>query len=277
MITTARIPLCWPDARGRCACGRGHREKAIGKAPLVAWEDLVTTPPTAEQIRVWASKYPACNWGLLLEPAGELVIDLDGDAARVEALSYGLPPATVVRTGQGSHYRYRAPQGVAGKRSTKRGHSKKIDILAGGYVVIPPSRHRNGHRYEWLIAPDVRPLGDPPDWAVRMLLESTPAVDAADVALPERLPDVDLDGLHVSPRIRALIVTGVDARYPSRSEALFAVVQALIYAGQNDALIAAVLLDTHHGISAKPRELGRRWVARELARARAKADVEIFT
>jgi hypothetical protein len=275
-MVTARIPLCWPDARGQCACGRGHREKAIGKAPLVSWEHLVTAPPTAEQIRVWASTYPACNWGGLLEPAGELVIDLDGDAARGEAIGYGLPPATVVRTGLGSHYRYRAPQRVAGRRTTKRGRSKAIDILAAGYVVIPPSRHRNGHPYEWLISPDVRPLGDPPDWAVRMLLEATAGANAADVALPDRLPDVALDDLRVSPRIRALIAVGVDARYPSRSEAVFAVAQALIHVGQPDATIAAILMDPQYGISAKPRELGRRWLVRELSRARAKADVEIL-
>jgi hypothetical protein len=274
-MVNARIPLCWPDARGRCACGRAHREKAIGKAPLVSWEHLVTAPPTAEQVSAWAREDPGCNWGGLLEPAGELVIDLDGDAARGEAISYGLPPAIVSTTGKGSHYKYKAPRDVAGRRTTKRGHSKAIDILAAGYVVVPPSRHRNGHQYEWLIPPDVRPLGDPPDWAVR-LLEAIAEGDAGNVTLPDRLPDIALDDLRVSPRIRALIAVGVDARYPSRSEALFAVAQALIHAGQPDGAIAAILMDPQYGISTKPRELGRRWLAAELARARAKSRVEVF-
>jgi bifunctional DNA primase/polymerase-like protein len=275
-VVTALIPLCWPDARGRCADGRGHREKAIGKAPLVFWEALVTAPPTTEQIQQWASEYPGCNWGQLLEPAGACVIDLDGEAARGEAIGYGLPPAIVATTGQGSHYYYKAPAQVAGRRTAKRGHSQAIDILAGGYVVIPPSRHRAGSVYRWIIPPEARPLADPPEWAVRMLLEAPAGGAAADVALPIRLPDVDLEGLRVSPRIRALILTGVDARYPSRSEAVFAVAQALIHAGQPDAMIAAVLMDVRYGISAKPRDLGRRWLAHELARARAKSRVEVF-
>lgn len=272
----AHIPLCWPDAHGRCADGRGHLEKAVGKAPLVAWERLVTAPPTAEQITQWASEYQGCNWGQLLEPARALVIDLDGEAARGEAIGYGLPPSIVATTGKGSHYRYKAPLHVAGRRTTKRGHSKAIDILAGGYVVIPPSRHRGGSVYRWIIPPEARPLADPPEWAVRMLLEAPAGGEAADIALPVRLPDVDLDGLRVSPRIRALILAGVDGRYPSRSEAVFAVAQALIHAGQPDAMIAAVLMDARYGISAKPRELGRRWLTRELARARAKSRVEVF-
>lgn len=29
------IPLCWPTADGKCACGKGHTGKQIGKAPLI--------------------------------------------------------------------------------------------------------------------------------------------------------------------------------------------------------------------------------------------------
>ena len=49
----------------------------------------------------------------------------------------------------------------------------------------------------------------------------------------------------------------------------------MIDAGHDDLTIAAVVLDPAHGISANPRELGQGWLARELARARAKGDVEI--
>jgi hypothetical protein len=73
-----------------------------------------------------------------------------------------------------------------------------------------------------------------------------------------------------------VIVGGGDSRYASRSEAVFACVQALIVAGYDDVTIAAVLLDPAYGISAKPRALGRRWLARELARARLKGDVDAF-
>jgi hypothetical protein len=31
----ALIPLCWPTPGGACACGYGHEDKNIGKAPLI--------------------------------------------------------------------------------------------------------------------------------------------------------------------------------------------------------------------------------------------------
>jgi hypothetical protein len=92
--------------------------------------------------------------------------------------------------------------------------------------------------------------------------------------LPPDLPAVDVDALRVTPRVRTLIAGGWDAacgRYESRSEAVFAVVQALVAAGYDDVVIASVLLDPGNGIGEKPRQRGRRWIAGELARARAKA------
>ena len=76
----------------------------------------------------------------------------------------------------------------------------------------------------------------------------------------------------MSPRIKFLIQHGdsID-QYPSRSEALFAVILALIGAGYNDPDIASLCLLEAHGISALPREKGRTWLAHELRRARRKA------
>jgi hypothetical protein len=94
------------------------------------------------------------------------------------------------------------------------------------------------------------------------------------VALPKDLPSVDLNSLRLSERMRAVIRTGDDPsdpqRYDTRSEAVGAVVTALVVADYDDATIAGILLDPGCGISAKPREKGVSWVAQELARIRAK-------
>jgi hypothetical protein len=270
------IPTCWPDVAGRCACGRGHAEQRAGKAPLVEWGVFVASPPTEEQQAAWRRRWPEANCALLVQLAGVVVIDCDGEEALSEATALGLPLAVVAVSGRGRHYYYRAPQGVAGKSTTRRGRSKRIDVLAGGLLTIPPSRHRLGRAYKWIIGPNERALKDPPSWAVQMLDEATTVANTPEVHLPAELPTVQLENLHVSPRIRRLILEGAAARYRSRSEAVFACAQALIVAGYDDATIAAILQDAAFGISAKPRELGPRWLAYELARARAKSHVEMF-
>jgi hypothetical protein len=51
---------------------------------------------------------------------------------------------------------------------------------------------------------------------------------------------------------------------------------ALIGAGYDDATIAGILLDARYGISAKPRQHGRRWLACEIARARRRRPVGVL-
>jgi hypothetical protein len=234
---------------------------------------MATTPPTAADIECWAREWPHANVGLLLELARILVVDVDSEEALGEATGYGLPPAWVATTGKGRHYYYKTPAHVIGKRTTKRGITKAIDILGGGYIVSVPSRHRTGKQYQWIIAPEVRPLTDAPAWAVEMLEQATVLADAATPVLPTILPISAADSLLVSERVKSLIRDGLSPRYPSRSEAVFAAIMALIAAGYDDVTIAGVLMDAANGISAKPRALGRRWIAREIARARAKSDV----
>ena len=84
---------------------------------------------------------------------------------------------------------------------------------------------------------------------------------------------LDLRSLRVSPRIKYLIQHGDSiGQYPSRSEALFAVLMALLGAGYDDGDIARLCLPETHGISALPREKGKTWLAQELKRARRKAN-----
>lgn len=107
--------------------------------------------------------------------------------------------------------------------------------------------------------------------ALNQLVSRPPALTP--VTLPKALPAVDVDALRVSDRIKDVIVLGDDPdrlRYPSRSEAVFAVTVALAVADYDDATIASVLLDRDHGISQKPRDNGLAWVGQEIARARAK-------
>jgi hypothetical protein len=275
-LSLYEIPACWPAIDGRCGCGRGHPEQAVGKAPLVSWQRLVATPPSLAVILALWARWPRANSAVLLEPSCLLLIDTDSEAALDEATALGLPLSWEALTGKGRHRYYRAPADVVGKRTTRRGNSRAIDVLAGGVAITPPSRHRRGHQYRWVVPPGAMAVSDAPAWAVAMLREASAPALAPLRALPSTMPPVDVDALGVSARIQALIRAGTSGRYASRSEAVFAVLQALIVAGHDDATIGAVLLDPANGISAKPIECGRLWVAHEIARARHKCAVEVF-
>ena len=102
--------------------------------------------------------------------------------------------------------------------------------------------------------------------------DAPPSLPAVEIS-PSSNGHLDLRRLRVSPRIKYLIRYGdTIGQYPSRSEALFAVLTALIGAGYDDPDIARLCLLETHGISALPREKGRRWMAQELKRARRKAN-----
>ena len=82
---------------------------------------------------------------------------------------------------------------------------------------------------------------------------------------------VDLKGLSVAPEIKYLIQYGDSiGQYPSRAEALSAVLLALVGAGYDDDTITRLCLLETHGISELPREKGPAWLQEELNKARRK-------
>ncbi len=112
-------------------------------------------------------------------------------------------------------------------------------------------------------------------------VQSPSTAAGREVALSGNLPRVtSLDELPdgVSDRIKALIVNGRDEddpdRYPSRSEAVFAVLCALARAGTPDDVMASIILDPDFGISAHVREQPRaqQYAAQQIKRARLEAD-----
>jgi len=261
------FPCCWPDEDGGCACGRGHKEREIGKAPLLgnavhrATTDLAT-------IASWWAKWPLANIGLALERAGLLVLDLDGPAAVAEALSHGLSPGPVSKTGRpGGEHRFFLNPWPGMATATKRGRCKRIDIKVTGYIILPGSRHALGGYYEWLLSPDEAPLQHAPDWIKRYL---RPAVESGEVQLPEVLPEVIPAALHVPERIKELIPQASPPGYPSRSEAGFAVAAAMVTGGHSDEEIAAIMSSQPIGTYIRERSRPDQFLMEEIGRARAK-------
>ena len=164
------IPLCWPDAKGSCACPKKHqREKEVGKAPILG-KDFQHFRATENQIRLWWEKWPKANLGVLLEPSGLMVVEVDSPKAFEEVQKLGIPKTLTNRSSKGYHYIFERPEDFPTTRSTKRGKSEAIDLLSSGYANLPPSTHQTGHIYRFDVG---LPLAKAPTWVKWMLEERT--------------------------------------------------------------------------------------------------------
>jgi hypothetical protein len=181
------LVLCWPDAAGRCACGGDHAEG--GKAAL--FKDYQNRHPTPEDVTRWWQDRPDANVGVLLETSGLVVLDFDSVEGKREGEALGLPPTLVARTARGEHWYYSRPEGCPTRRCLHRGESRKMDVLSKGYVVAPPSRHREGARYAWEGGLDAfldraHALPPPPEWVLDILaVPPPPPIPVVDWRLPK--------------------------------------------------------------------------------------------
>lgn len=182
------IPLWWVNADGSCGCtgicGGGNN---IGKHPMggLRWYEEATTD--VRKIEGWLAKWPNCNWGTLTGVrSGYFVVDIDPKNggpeswAKLIAEHGQLPPTLEVRTGSGgTHYYFRMPA-LGDPIRTRVGIREGVDIKGEGnsQVVVPPSLHRSGGRYEWVVAPGQgTPLADAPEWLVGLARARTPEKD----------------------------------------------------------------------------------------------------
>ena len=134
--------------------------KAPGKQPRLSnWPSKATTDPGT--VETWWRRNPDDNIGWALDP-DIVVFDCDrhGDVDGVEMLEHhcaswtslgGIPPTLTQTTGGGGkQFFYRLPSGVSARNSAGK-LMAGVDVrTAGGQVVVPPSMHRSGKRYEWV-------------------------------------------------------------------------------------------------------------------------------
>ncbi len=202
----AVLPVCaprpWPPEPGREAACAHHSPgcDAPGKRTLIPWRHRQNgLPPGREEVERWFRRWPDANLALLLQPSRLVVIDCDSDAAIAEAEARGIPPGAAVATsGKGRHFYFALPpeaEHLAGRRTTKRGESHTIDVLGGGIVIAPPSRHTSGRQYEWLIPPGPDPPPPAPNWALEMLATTCGAAPVVAAAVPDDLPVVAVERL----------------------------------------------------------------------------------
>ncbi len=157
-----------------------------GKKPLIPWAEFQSRIATGEEREEWHRRFPGCNWGLVTgKISGLVALDFDGEeglALRKEKNVYGPIPTNL--TGRGCHCLFRYPG-----REIRNGANllPGLDIRGdGGYIVIPPSIHPSGKKYEWQIPPwMVDELPKLPEWVWPLLKRNdTVVVPPASAKVP---------------------------------------------------------------------------------------------
>jgi hypothetical protein len=118
-----------------------------GKTPWFKWEWLQEKPPTPQQLRTWFAKRMR-NIGWVTGKASDCIV-VDTDSRDEAVWWYKNRPRTPLmsKTGRGVHFVYRYYP--MGNRAKVLG--REIDIRGdGGLLVVPPSTHENGKKYEWV-------------------------------------------------------------------------------------------------------------------------------
>jgi putative DNA primase/helicase len=102
-----------------------------------------------ETVRQWWTKTPNANIGLVPGKSGWIVIDEDGPVGEESLRRLGLDSVKTmfVKTGRGRHLYFGHPGGLIGNTHDL---GPGLDIRAdAGYVLVPPSIHPNGTKYQW--------------------------------------------------------------------------------------------------------------------------------
>ncbi|WP_347264740.1 DUF3987 domain-containing protein [Nitrobacter sp.] len=167
------------------------------KIPLGGWKEFQNGIPQAVHDRWYGESgdnRANCRMGFLTGAASLgngwklLVIDLDekghisGSATWNNWIAdneLGCEPETWrARTGGGGQHIYFRYPDYLSIRNTQETFTG-IDVRAeGGFVIAPPSRHKNGKAYTWLFSPFVTELAEAPQW----LLEKVGASETLPLA-----------------------------------------------------------------------------------------------
>jgi RecA-family ATPase len=175
----AVLPLWWVRRDGRCACDSLNCD-SIGKHPIgkpgMAPNGVNSATDDPDTIRTWWQRFPQANVGIATGKwSGLWVLDIDGPegAATLADLEHrhgSLPPSIAAQTGGRQHRVFSFHDENIKNRVKDIGDG--LDVRAtGGYIVAPPSIHRNGAVYQWApgLGPDETEPADAPPWLIEQV------------------------------------------------------------------------------------------------------------
>lgn len=128
--------------------------RAGSKCPaMAAWEEYQKRPVDLKTLQGWFKALPGLGVGLVTgRVSGVVVIDMEADCPTpLQEVLKAYPTDRIARTGGGGyHLYYRYPDDTDSVENRVRIFDG-VDIRGdGGFVVLPPTVHPSGNRYEWL-------------------------------------------------------------------------------------------------------------------------------
>lgn len=144
------FPLWWVRRDGSCACPAGAKcGRRSGKHPWLEWKEAASSD--AEQVDRWWRERPLAGIGLRTGAVNGLrAIDVDGaigeqELQQLERELGALPETVEQTTGNGRHLFFEWDDAELGNVDL----GKKLNTRCnGGYVVLAPTLHYSGKRYQ---------------------------------------------------------------------------------------------------------------------------------
>lgn len=172
------FPVHTPDGNGGCSCRTAEcvEKEGQGKHPRTK-HGFKDASADGDVVLKWWQQSPDANIGMPTgRVTGRLVLDVDprhGGNESLEELERRcrpLPATWSVRTGGGGrHFHFELPEGIAVPCGSI---AAGLDIKAdGGYIIMPPSLHKSGNRYE--LDKSAVPPVPCPDWLLKLALKPT--------------------------------------------------------------------------------------------------------
>lgn len=169
------IPLlpCHGILDGKCTCKKGANCPSPGKHPLMSkWQMIASTDP--KKVLSWlGGKKPvnlALNTGRKSSVVGKYLVVADGDLVShpfLQRLARHSTTVTQRSGGGGDHALYWSSVPV---KNSCQLVDEKVDIRgSGGIVVIAPSTHKSGKKYEFTCDLKTTTIQDVPDFLEKKL------------------------------------------------------------------------------------------------------------
>jgi len=249
---------CYEMTPAGCACGRPERCRPAtsdspkigspGKHPRTK-NGLKDATTDAAQITAWWTRWPNANIAVQTgQESGFWALDIDpkhdGDEGLydLEKQHGELPPTLMAITGGGGNHYLWAWQDGAEIKSVAGGVAPGIDTRGhGGYIILPPSNHESGRRYEWdAAAPETTSPAPPWLLAVAPKRGERKAQTQALVPQPNELLDLAAN-LTGNAEIAGVMRRGVPLG--ARNDAATRVIGSLIGQGHRREVVESLAQD----------------------------------